>query len=1720
MSLATLRSALKSWPNRTKTKRAVRKPSLDGSSAFSRFAVESLEDRLVLSTIFATDGLCGLACTGGSSTLYRIDSMTGAIQQTVGPIGFNDVRAIDISPSGILYGYAYGQGLITIDTGTGAGTLIGGNGRFDDISFNAAGQLFGYGDSHTFPPGEGIHQIDLTTGASTFFFNPGHFHYTGVAIDATTGDFYEIHDGGYLEQQDSAGVPYYPIYSLHVGNGYWGGDFGDDGFLYTTDFGGSLVRVDTSNNTSTTVGFAFNNLGGLAFEGFPGFFTQVAPDPRTEAVPFVDVTFNDPITASTFDYNDLTLTLNGGGNLITAAVTVTSVGGNTYRIGNLAGLTTPDGTYLLKIDATGIDDAGAVPLKGTGAEQWITRHPLFTADSVAPLGSLVYETSESRDLPATTDVQNLQIDIDAGQEFTVRIEPTSTLRTSVTVLDPSSSPITSFTAGAAGEPVLLQDLPAAVDGTYTISVGTAGGTTGSFTLEVSLNTDLELESNGGGTNDTLLTAQDINGSFIDLTTGTAERGAVLGRVSAPLLLFGSDQNARYLSVNPVTGAATVVSNGVNNGRGYTDLARNPVTEVLYGSGARGDSGLYIVDPQTGAGTLVGFSGNGMQSLVWSPDGTTLYGVDQGRFGTIDAGTGAFSFVASAPDFVHGMAFHPGTGTLYAVVGRGTASLYTVVPGTGAFSFVGSTGNQMLSLEFLPDATLLGSGSGSLFSIDPATGASTFIGSTSVGTLIGLEGIPSSDSSVDHYSFTMGSGQTTTLALKGSGGTLELLDGLGVPVASGVSAANLDQVINNFAAAPGTYYARVTTTNITDYSLVVTRDADFDTENNKETSPQPLGDVETVLGHAPKGAPFAAVTGPSGFFAMTGAGGSTSTLYEIDPTTGQIIQTIGATGFSGITSMDFDPISGVMFASGGSRGASPPLMTIDLGTGVGTVIGGTGNFTDITISLAGLIYGYGDSHNFPGDDVYLINPVDGSFTMVGSPGHFHQPGIAFDDAGTLYFKASNTLFLMNPANAGLLSSVGISGVSGSLANVLEAGSDGMLYSAARIGGPSGPSTIYRINPANGVATALGGSIPIGVTALAFAGVANQGDFYTFNVTIGDSIEWTSLTPAGGPLEFVNNLDPYLELFDPSGVLVAFDDNGAGDGRNALLTHTALATGSYTVRVFGTNDTTGEYVLTRGANEPPTADANGPYDVDEGSPITLDGSGSTDDSGIVSYEWDLDYDGMTFDVDLSTASPTIMHTFPDDFSGTVGLRVTDAEGESDIDDASLEVRNVAPDVDAGPNQASTEGATVTLAPATLTDVGTLDTHTATINWGDGTPTEPGVVTQGAGSGSVAGSHVYADDGVYTVKVCVTDDDAGTTCDTLSVTITNVAPTITSLSTNSAGCGGTLESQSVTLSSTFNDLGTLDTHTATINWGDGNTTAGTVTESPFGPPGSTAGADGSVSGSHVYSSGGIYTITFTIFDDNGGSATQTTTVMIAGAGVTPGGVLQIIGTNNADHVTVNQQGNGITKVHANFYPTGNFKEFNSASINKILAIVCDGDDHVQISGQISLPATIDGGRGNDHLNGGGGNNILIGGDGDDMLIGGSARDIMIGGFGADRLVGNSNEDILVAGYTKYDGDYSALDSIMSEWKSSASYSTRVAHIRGTTPGGLNGPYFLKGDDEAGGVGGQTVFSDSSVDTLTGSSGVDWFFANLDSAGGPIDSITDAASGETTSDIDNNVL
>src|SRR5262249_52798116 len=87
-----------------------------------------------------------------------------------------------------------------------------------------------------------------------------------------------------------------------------------------------------------------------------------------------------------------------------------------------------------------------------------------------------------------------------------------------------------------------------------------------------------------------------------------------------------------------------------------------------------------------------------------------------------------------------------------------------------------------------------------------------------------------------------------------------------------------------------------------------------------------------------------------------------------------------------------------------------------------------------------------------------------------------------------------------------------------------------------------------------------------------------DWYSINVAAGSTLRLETGTPADGPNQFVNTLNPHLELYDPSNGLVA---SGAdlGDGRNEFIQSGALSAGTYRVRLTREGTTQGEYFLSK-------------------------------------------------------------------------------------------------------------------------------------------------------------------------------------------------------------------------------------------------------------------------------------------------------------------------------------------------------------------------------------------------------------------------------------------------------------------------------------------------------------------------------------------------------------
>jgi hypothetical protein len=138
---------------------------------------------------------------------------------------------------------------------------------------------------------------------------------------------------------------------------------------------------------------------------------------------------------------------------------------------------------------------------------------------------------------------------------------------------------------------------------------------------------------------------------------------------------------------------------------------------------------------------------------------------------------------------------------------------------------------------------------------------------------------------------------------------------------------------------------------------------------------------------------------------------------------------------------------------------------------------------------------------------------------------------------------------------------------------------------------------------------------------------------------------------------------------------------------------------------------------------------------------------------------------------------------------------------------------------------------------------------------------------------------------------------------------------------------------------------------------------------------------------------------------------------------------------------------------------------------------------AGSIANIQNVRGGSGGNTLTGNAQGNVLVGGIGADNITGGSGASLLIGDKGADNVTGGSGGDLLIGDLTTYDGNMSALMSILAEWQSANSYTTRVNHIR--SGGGLNGSHTL--------VFGSSVIDDGSADVIKAApsaSALDWFF------------------------------
>lgn len=245
-----------------------------------------------------------------------------------------------------------------------------------------------------------------------------------------------------------------------------------------------------------------------------------------------------------------------------------------------------------------------------------------------------------------------------------------------------------------------------------------------------------------------------------------------------------------------------------------------------------------------------------------------------------------------------------------------------------------------------------------------------------------------------------------------------------------------------------------------------------------------------------------------------------------------------------------------------------------------------------------------------------------------------------------------------------------------------------------------------------------------------------------------------------------------------------------------------------------------------------------------------------------------------VDLATGAIT------GDVTGTCGATLTSAGVGDENDYSRIQFRillpNIPPTAHAGTDQTVNEGDTV-LLNGTYEDPNPEDTHTFLWHLKSSTNGQsiPDAATKSL-------TFMPNDNGVYTFTFTVTDNHGASGRDEVVVTANNVAPVarVDRLADETSAEIGTdvpvaLIHLPVYFSGSFTDVGTADTHTAQIHWGDAASSSSFSTFTD-----STGGVTGRLTQSHVYQQPGVLDITLNVTDDDGGVGSDTASITVVDA------------------------------------------------------------------------------------------------------------------------------------------------------------------------------------------------------------------------------------------------
>ncbi|WP_164100707.1 pre-peptidase C-terminal domain-containing protein [Candidatus Laterigemmans baculatus] len=929
----------------------------------------------------------------------------------------------------------------------------------------------------------------------------------------------------------------------------------------------------------------------------------------------VTITFSEPIDAAALDPSGLTL----AGHFREGHFTHDSLQWNAEGTAlTLSYSSLPDDRYALTIpsgvdgiqDLLGwqLDGEGQAVPSGDGFEGGSFRY-IFAVDPssaasfsaplypVAPAGSLIHDSqfTTSPGGPATAgadgtiahgdDQDDFTIHLDPHQTLTVVVETEDALQPTIEILDPSGTVVGSGEAVGVREAAVAL-APATAGGIYTIRVGGVAGSMGLYSVRAVLNADIEREFYGGE-NDSIATAHNLESSFTSLLKG-AERGAILGRADGIGTGLGPD-GFGYMATSVPFSFEDISTTGTLIEEFY--LAYPARTSTFDGYAPLSDADLGDFEFE--------FYGATYRDLFVSIDGFLTF-----RWGVVAPDNSDLRYSPSPPIIAalwDDYQLFGGSGKVYwQVSGEGDAQELTIQwsnlrldpswnhhPQT--FQVVLREADNSIQVNYLNlatgyDATAEGatatvgikdSWSQPALNSRRLTASYNDASNRHVGTGQSLRfHLP--DPTADYYAVELEAGEKLTVAttaLDAGVVDVELVDGSSSILASGHNVSVGEDVIANFELpSSGTYYVRVRGDLDVDYSLVLTRNAVFDTEGNSTPRiAQDLAGLKVALGHV--GGPAATpgnvrVAVHANDWDWTSRQGALRVATQLNDSsvydfTATVVANDSMDTVEELENYDVVIIGSWFYREFPMDVAKALRSWVESGSGGLVAIGNANRqLTQFTTDqrvrammdpIIPLDLGY---NNVP----YAYAPL----TVVDS---LHPVTHGITEVTGIYQGESS----FNEADA----DAQVLGIEGSWAKrpgitVSEASGGRTVHLMPQYGWPD--YTDLRVPGSSAdrlLEQAVAWATPPGL---------DEADVYAFNAEAGATLDLFTTTPGDGSGAFANTLDPRLTLYDAAGNVVATGIPMA-DGRNEQIVYTvpAGAGGRYRIAVAAENGTAGQYVL---------------------------------------------------------------------------------------------------------------------------------------------------------------------------------------------------------------------------------------------------------------------------------------------------------------------------------------------------------------------------------------------------------------------------------------------------------------------------------------------------------------------------------------------------------------